>query len=198
MNSNNSKKNFKQATISSFFQSPKNKNEKNVNEKNSFSNVNLSQFKKVRENQRKRSASNSNDIISSTTVETENNFQQNKKRNIYKNYHHALQKFKFNTINNEMNIETTVSETNINNTSLISSNDKIQNNNCNTKKMLKDISKYSSSITSLQPRIANKSREKINYTPLELQYINLKEKYPNILLAIEVGYKYRFFDEDAM
>ncbi|KAG9441136.1 hypothetical protein H6P81_016990 [Aristolochia fimbriata] len=35
------------------------------------------------------------------------------------------------------------------------------------------------------------------YTPLEQQVVELKSKYPDVLLTIEVGYKYRFFGEDA-
>nr|XP_009385995.1 PREDICTED: DNA mismatch repair protein MSH3 [Musa acuminata subsp. malaccensis] len=35
------------------------------------------------------------------------------------------------------------------------------------------------------------------YTPLEQQVLDLKTKYPDVLLMIEVGYKYRFFGEDA-
>nr|XP_016434374.1 PREDICTED: DNA mismatch repair protein MSH3-like [Nicotiana tabacum] len=35
------------------------------------------------------------------------------------------------------------------------------------------------------------------YTPLEQQVVELKAKYPDILLMIEVGYKYRFFGQDA-
>ncbi|KAL3834447.1 hypothetical protein ACJIZ3_009183 [Penstemon smallii] len=35
------------------------------------------------------------------------------------------------------------------------------------------------------------------YTPLEQQVIELKSKYPDVLLMIEVGYKYRFFGDDA-
>ncbi|XP_002510803.2 DNA mismatch repair protein MSH3 isoform X1 [Ricinus communis] len=35
------------------------------------------------------------------------------------------------------------------------------------------------------------------YTPLEKQVLDLKTKYPDVLLMIEVGYKYRFFGEDA-
>ncbi|KAJ1508862.1 Mismatch repair protein msh3 [Coelomomyces lativittatus] len=44
---------------------------------------------------------------------------------------------------------------------------------------------------------AKKKKKIENYTPLENQVIQLKEKYPNVLLAIEVGYKYRFFGDDA-
>lgn len=40
-------------------------------------------------------------------------------------------------------------------------------------------------------------RTKSKYTPLEQQYIELKEKYPDTLLFVECGYKYRFFGEDA-
>lgn len=42
-----------------------------------------------------------------------------------------------------------------------------------------------------------KHKVKINYTPLEIQVVELKEKYPGVLLVIEVGYKYKFFGEDA-
>ncbi|XP_047335666.1 DNA mismatch repair protein MSH3 [Impatiens glandulifera] len=36
-----------------------------------------------------------------------------------------------------------------------------------------------------------------NYTPLEQQIVDLKSKYPDVLLMVEVGYRYRFFGEDA-
>uniref|UniRef100_A0A6N2NDC5 DNA mismatch repair protein MSH3 n=1 Tax=Salix viminalis TaxID=40686 RepID=A0A6N2NDC5_SALVM len=35
------------------------------------------------------------------------------------------------------------------------------------------------------------------FTPLEQQVFDLKQKYPDVLLMIEVGYKFRFFGEDA-
>ncbi|KAI8065738.1 muts domain V-domain-containing protein [Gongronella butleri] len=35
------------------------------------------------------------------------------------------------------------------------------------------------------------------YTPLEQQVVDLKKQHPGVLLAIEVGYKYRFFGDDA-
>ncbi|KAM0945139.1 putative DNA mismatch repair protein MutS/MSH [Dioscorea sansibarensis] len=35
------------------------------------------------------------------------------------------------------------------------------------------------------------------YTPLELQILDLKSKHPDVLLMVEVGYKYRFFGDDA-
>ncbi|CAC5363938.1 MSH3 [Mytilus coruscus] len=38
---------------------------------------------------------------------------------------------------------------------------------------------------------------KTKYTPLEQQYVDIKNKYPDALLLVECGYKYRFFGEDA-
>jgi len=35
------------------------------------------------------------------------------------------------------------------------------------------------------------------FTPLERQYMEIKKQYPDTLLLIEVGYKFRFFGEDA-
>ncbi|KAJ1974562.1 Mismatch repair protein msh3, partial [Dimargaris verticillata] len=35
------------------------------------------------------------------------------------------------------------------------------------------------------------------YTPLEQQYRDLKAQYPDTILAVEVGYLYRFFDTDS-
>ncbi|XP_022140857.1 DNA mismatch repair protein MSH3 isoform X2 [Momordica charantia] len=35
------------------------------------------------------------------------------------------------------------------------------------------------------------------YTPLELQVVELKKRHPDVLLMVEVGYRYRFFGEDA-
>ncbi|KAJ1931174.1 Mismatch repair protein msh3, partial [Kickxella alabastrina] len=35
------------------------------------------------------------------------------------------------------------------------------------------------------------------YTPLEAQVLDIKAQHPSTLLAVEVGYKYRFFGEDA-
>ncbi|PHU22980.1 DNA mismatch repair protein MSH3 [Capsicum chinense] len=45
----------------------------------------------------------------------------------------------------------------------------------------------------------SKCHEIVNpkYTPLEQQVVELKAKYPDVLLMIEVGYKYRFFGQDA-
>jgi hypothetical protein len=40
-------------------------------------------------------------------------------------------------------------------------------------------------------------KEKIKYTPLELQYLEMKKKCPDAILFVEAGYRYRFFGEDA-
>ncbi|NXW63141.1 MSH3 protein, partial [Eurystomus gularis] len=40
-------------------------------------------------------------------------------------------------------------------------------------------------------------RTKSIYTPLELQFIELKKRYKDAVLCVECGYKYRFFGEDA-
>uniref|UniRef100_A0A5F8HCN3 DNA mismatch repair protein MSH3 n=1 Tax=Monodelphis domestica TaxID=13616 RepID=A0A5F8HCN3_MONDO len=40
-------------------------------------------------------------------------------------------------------------------------------------------------------------RTKSIYTPLELQYLEMKEQHKDAILCIECGYKYRFFGEDA-
>ncbi|XP_036454840.1 DNA mismatch repair protein Msh3 [Colossoma macropomum] len=40
-------------------------------------------------------------------------------------------------------------------------------------------------------------RTKSIYTPLEQQYMEIKEQYKDTILCVECGYKYRFFGEDA-
>ncbi|KAJ2798776.1 hypothetical protein H4R21_003796, partial [Coemansia helicoidea] len=37
----------------------------------------------------------------------------------------------------------------------------------------------------------------VKYTPLESQVLDEKARHPDMLLAVEVGYKFRFFGEDA-
>uniref|UniRef100_A0ACB8EQB5 Uncharacterized protein n=1 Tax=Sphaerodactylus townsendi TaxID=933632 RepID=A0ACB8EQB5_9SAUR len=44
--------------------------------------------------------------------------------------------------------------------------------------------------------ILNK-RTKCIYTPLELQYLEVKNQHKDVILCVECGYKYRFFGEDA-
>ncbi|XP_061369548.1 DNA mismatch repair protein MSH3 isoform X2 [Gastrolobium bilobum] len=41
------------------------------------------------------------------------------------------------------------------------------------------------------------SSKPLKYTPLEQQVLELKAKYPDVLLMVEVGYRYRFFGQDA-
>ena len=40
-------------------------------------------------------------------------------------------------------------------------------------------------------------KPKLAYTPLELQFIEVKSNYPDVILFVECGYRYRFFGEDA-
>ncbi|XP_060762961.1 DNA mismatch repair protein Msh3 isoform X3 [Neoarius graeffei] len=48
------------------------------------------------------------------------------------------------------------------------------------------------------PEVAGPNkRTKSIYTPLELQYMEIKERYKDTILCVECGYKYRFFGEDA-
>ncbi|XAR66206.1 hypothetical protein NMG60_11012345 [Bertholletia excelsa] len=49
----------------------------------------------------------------------------------------------------------------------------------------------------LEQRTPKTSVSNPKYTPLEQQVVELKAKYPDVLLMIEVGYRYRFFGEDA-
>ncbi|KAG0022480.1 Mismatch repair protein msh3 [Podila clonocystis] len=46
-------------------------------------------------------------------------------------------------------------------------------------------------------RTATSKKSKSIYTPLEQQYLEIKEQYPDAILCIEVGYKFRFFGPDA-
>ena len=40
-------------------------------------------------------------------------------------------------------------------------------------------------------------RKDDNYTPLERQVLQLKAENPGMLLLVEVGYKMKFFEQDA-
>jgi DNA mismatch repair protein MSH3 len=46
-------------------------------------------------------------------------------------------------------------------------------------------------------RSSNSQKNKSILTPLEKQYVEIKDQYPDAILCIEVGYKFRFFGEDA-
>ncbi|XP_071168797.1 DNA mismatch repair protein Msh3-like isoform X1 [Mytilus edulis] len=56
--------------------------------------------------------------------------------------------------------------------------------------------KHAQSPTSKGKSPINK-QTKTKYTPLEQQYVDIKNKYPDALLLVECGYKYRFFGDDA-
>ncbi|KAM6362997.1 DNA mismatch repair protein Msh3 isoform 2-T2 [Pluvialis apricaria] len=65
-----------------------------------------------------------------------------------------------------------------------------------------DLSQFSASLKSYE-NTQNTSDTNLNkrtksiYTPLELQFIELKKQYKDAVLCVECGYKYRFFGEDA-
>ncbi|XP_042304508.1 DNA mismatch repair protein Msh3 isoform X3 [Sceloporus undulatus] len=64
------------------------------------------------------------------------------------------------------------------------------------------ISQFSASNTSFENThntsavTFNKSTKSV-YTPLELQFLEMKNQYKDAILCVECGYKYRFFGEDA-
>ncbi|XP_034206345.1 DNA mismatch repair protein MSH3 isoform X2 [Prunus dulcis] len=47
------------------------------------------------------------------------------------------------------------------------------------------------------PEPSPSSNPPAKFTPLEQQVVDLKKRYPDVLLMVEVGYKYRFFGQDA-
>ncbi|XP_060057082.1 DNA mismatch repair protein Msh3 isoform X2 [Erinaceus europaeus] len=67
-------------------------------------------------------------------------------------------------------------------------------------KTVLDVSHLGSSTRSSEktsdPKPPNR-RTKSMYTPLELQYIEMKQQQRDAILCVECGYKYRFFGEDA-
>ncbi|UZJ51531.1 hypothetical protein CBS101457_000851 [Exobasidium rhododendri] len=49
-----------------------------------------------------------------------------------------------------------------------------------------------------RPRVAKEvSDNGVKYTPLEKQYLELRKDYPDVLLCTEVGYKFKFYGDDA-
>lgn len=46
-------------------------------------------------------------------------------------------------------------------------------------------------------KLSYKGRTKAQYTPLEQQFMSIKASYPDAVLFVECGYRYRFFGEDA-
>ncbi|CAN8220683.1 unnamed protein product [Coccothraustes coccothraustes] len=65
-----------------------------------------------------------------------------------------------------------------------------------------NLSQFSASLKSCE-NSHNSSEANLNkrtksiYTPLELQFIEMKKKYKDTVLCVECGYKYRFFGDDA-
>ncbi|KAG0006436.1 Mismatch repair protein msh3 [Modicella reniformis] len=55
----------------------------------------------------------------------------------------------------------------------------------------------SSELTNAKKTTTTTMTTKSTYTPLEKQFVEIKGQYPDAILCIEVGYKFRFFGEDA-
>lgn len=54
-----------------------------------------------------------------------------------------------------------------------------------------------SEVPSSMPTTKDIGPGNVKWSPLELQVLELKERYPGVLLCIETGYKYQFFGDDA-
>ncbi|XP_007897956.2 DNA mismatch repair protein Msh3 isoform X2 [Callorhinchus milii] len=70
------------------------------------------------------------------------------------------------------------------------------------KAVVPDWQRFSASIKGLGLRNTHEEptvnrRSKSMYTPLELQFMEIKEQHKDAVLCVECGYKYRFFGEDA-
>ncbi|CAM9338769.1 unnamed protein product [Ectocarpus sp. 12 AP-2014] len=56
----------------------------------------------------------------------------------------------------------------------------------------------SSSSSRGKRKAAAAAAAKVKLTPMEQQVVDLKAKYPGVLLLVECGYRYRFFGDDAL
>lgn len=54
-----------------------------------------------------------------------------------------------------------------------------------------------SSVPGRTPKTVGSAGKSVPYTPLEKQYMKIRDENPGVLLMVECGYKYRFFGEDA-
>ncbi|KAJ7940789.1 muts domain V-domain-containing protein [Mycena leptocephala] len=79
-----------------------------------------------------------------------------------------------------------------------------QGSDCDSDHAFEELSEFFSakSVKGQKNKAARKPVEEIGpsgepYTPLEKQVLRLKQDNPRVLLMIEVGYKYKFFGEDA-
>ncbi|XP_023800522.1 DNA mismatch repair protein Msh3, partial [Cyanistes caeruleus] len=66
---------------------------------------------------------------------------------------------------------------------------------CNLSQFSASLKSYENSQNSSDTNLNR--RTKSIYTPLELQFIEMKKKYKDAILCVECGYKYRFFGQDA-
>ncbi|QRG40180.1 hypothetical protein FDK38_004644 [Candidozyma auris] len=62
----------------------------------------------------------------------------------------------------------------------------------------RSISSLSSSSSSKAPEKSVPKQSKTKLTPLEKQFVELKRAHPDKILAIQVGYKFKFFGNDAV
>lgn len=46
--------------------------------------------------------------------------------------------------------------------------------------------------------LKGKGKAKDSYTPMERQWLDIKAQHPDVLLIMEVGYKFKFFGDDAV
>ncbi|XP_005061335.1 PREDICTED: DNA mismatch repair protein Msh3 [Ficedula albicollis] len=66
---------------------------------------------------------------------------------------------------------------------------------CNLSQFSASLKSYENSQNSSDTNLNKRTRS--IYTPLELQFIEMKKKYKDAVLCVECGYKYRFFGQDA-
>uniref|UniRef100_U3KEC4 DNA mismatch repair protein MSH3 n=1 Tax=Ficedula albicollis TaxID=59894 RepID=U3KEC4_FICAL len=74
----------------------------------------------------------------------------------------------------------------------VSQKDELQ---CNLSQFSASLKSYENSQNSSDTNLNKRTRS--IYTPLELQFIEMKKKYKDAVLCVECGYKYRFFGQDA-
>ena len=64
------------------------------------------------------------------------------------------------------------------------------------------LARFAATTPSARPKARNGAKavetsDGVKYTPLERQYLDLRKTYPDVLLCIEVGYKFKFYGDDA-
>ena len=93
----------------------------------------------------------------------------------------------------DMDFSGTLSHTIVQNTSQTASSDDPSSKTQETDNHVVSQKVQKKHSTNLSPS----SCQKIQYTPLEQQYISIRSQYKDAVLLVECGYRYRFFGEDA-